>query len=62
MRKRYLVTLFTTDNSRPQYTTWAESPEAAVRKVRDRETAAIAGRGLGIIHAWAEAQTGGEDV
>jgi hypothetical protein len=53
-RDLYRVTLFLSDGSKPVYNRRAESPEAAQRKIRERELPAIEKRGLVIESSMAE--------
>lgn len=54
MKQKYRVTLFVSDGSQPQYTTWAETPEAAVNKIKKRISAFVTSRGLTVAEGWAE--------
>ncbi len=54
MKQKYRVTLFVSDGSEPKFTTWADTPEAAVNKITKRQAAFVASRGLTITNGWAE--------
>lgn len=53
-RALYRVTLFLSNGGSPQYTCRAETPEAAVRKIRGREEEVLAELGIKIQHSYAE--------
>ena len=55
-RPLYRVTLFLSDGARPMYTCRAQSPEAARRKIEEREKDALQRRGQTVTGSMAELQ------
>lgn len=61
MRSKYTVTLFMSDGSKPAFTAYADSPEGAIRKIREREEPLAKQFGLTVDNGWAELIRTGEE-
>lgn len=57
-RPLYRVTLFLSNGGLPVYNCRADSPEAAIRKITEREAPALSSHGLVIEHGIAEILSG----